>query len=78
MNNEFSEFVINMRTSIGWSRADLAHHMCLSASTAKALETGTILPANPVKFEKYLRDIVKKEIRKQRRSFIELRYNTAV
>jgi ribosome-binding protein aMBF1 (putative translation factor) len=78
MNNEFAEFVINMRTSIGWSRADLAHHMCLSASTAEAFETGTKLPTNPVKFEKYLREIVKTEIRKQRRYYTQLRYDTAV
>lgn len=74
MNEEFAEFVVNMRAAAGWSLKDLAHHMCLSVSTVEAYQRGEKLPPNPAKFEQYLRNEVKLAIQKQR----EIRYTIAV
>jgi ribosome-binding protein aMBF1 (putative translation factor) len=74
MNEEFSEFVVNMSAAAGWSLRDLAHHMCLSVSTVEAYQRGEKLPPNPAKFEQHLRSEVKQAIQKQR----EIRYTIAV
>lgn len=66
MNEEFAEFVMNMRQAAGWSRTDFAHHLCLSAATAEAYERGEKMPVDHEKFENYLRSEVKKAIEKKR------------
>lgn len=74
MNEEFAEFIMNMREAAGWSRDDFAHHLCLSVSTVEAYERGEKMPAEQMKFEKHLRVEVKRSIQQKRNT----RYTIAV
>jgi ribosome-binding protein aMBF1 (putative translation factor) len=78
MPKEFAEFVVNMRTAAGMTVTDLAHHLCLSVTTLELYESSEKMPLDPAKFEFYLREIVKQEIRKQRGYCEDLRYMVAV
>ncbi|MNI66037.1 helix-turn-helix protein [compost metagenome] len=74
MNEEFAEFIMNMREAAGWSRDDFAHHLCLSISTVEAYERGEKMPEEPTVFEKHLRAEVKRTIQHKR----NIRYKIAV
>jgi ribosome-binding protein aMBF1 (putative translation factor) len=73
-NEEFAEFVMNMKQAAGWNTGDLAHHMCLSVTSAEAYQRGEKLPPDPAKFEQHLRSEVKLAIQRLR----EIRYTIAV
>lgn len=73
MENEFSEFVRNMRAAAGLSSKKLAEQLGCSRGTICKYESGACLPKEPEDFEKRLREVVKREIKRKR----ELEYAEA-
>lgn len=73
MENEFSEFVRNMRKASGMSAKALAFRMGCSTATISNYENGLKVPKDTALFEQTLRQVVKEEIRRRR----ELEYAEA-
>lgn len=73
MENEFSEFVRNMRKASGMSTKKLALRMGCSQATISNYENGVKVPKETALFEIQLREVVKEEIRRRR----ELEYAEA-
>ena len=71
MENEFSEFVKNMRSAAGLTTRELALRLGCSRSTICKYEGGVFLPKEPEEFEKRLREIVKQEIKRRREEYAE-------
>lgn len=73
MENEFSEFVRNMRAAAGMSTKALALCMGCSQATISNYERGIKVPKDTAEFERLLRSVIKEEIKKRR----ELEYAEA-
>lgn len=72
MLEEQGEFIFSMREAAGLTRAELAERLNISVATLEAFERGQTKMAEIKKFERYLREIVKEEIRKKRRHAVYL------
>lgn len=70
--NEFSEFVRNMRAASGLSTKELALRIGVSKSTIGNYENGHKIPEDTSEFERRLRIVVKREVKKRRESHAEI------
>lgn len=73
MENEFSDFVKNMRKAAGLTVKQLACRMGCSQATISNYERGIKVPKETAEFENLLRSVIKEEIKRRR----ELEYAEA-